>query len=187
VGIYDVLSIVPTTVNASPRARYLLTINGVSVDSAFLDQNSGSGGWVSLFQHLIPAATEARIVITDAQSTPASGKVLRADAIRFQWVQDDPADVAHGREGPASFALRQNHPNPFNPSTLVSYQLAATCEVKLVVYDLLGREVSVLVSERQAQGSYDVRFEGRALSSGVYLCRLTAGSFAQTRRMLLLR
>ena len=98
--------------------------------------------------------------------------MLRADALRFQWVQDDPANIADTQAHPASYALHQNHPNPFNPATVVSYQLPATSDVKLVVYDLLGREVSVLVNERQTQGYYVVRFEGRALSSGVYLCRL---------------
>jgi hypothetical protein len=59
--------------------------------------------------------------------------------------------------------------------------------VKLAVYDLLGREVAVLVNERKAPGSYTVRFEGARLSSGTYICRLSAGNRAETRRMILLK
>jgi hypothetical protein len=186
-GLYDVLSIVPTTVNASPRARYLLLVNGISVDSVFIDQNTGSGAWASLLQHAIPAAAETKVVITDAQSTPASGKVLRADAIRFQWVQETPTSVGSDREEPETFALLQNYPNPFNPATVVGYQLPEPSDVKLVVFDILGREVSLLVQERQPRGKYEVRFDGASVASGVYLCRLTAGGFVQSKRMLLVR
>jgi hypothetical protein len=96
---------------------------------------------------------------------------------------------------PTKFALEQNYPNPFNPTTIVSYQLPvpsgaegpAVSEVKLVVYDLLGREVAVLVNERQAPGSYSVRFNASGLASGVYLYSLTAGSFTQTKTLMLLK
>ena len=85
------------------------------------------------------------------------------------------------------FSLGQNYPNPFNPTTVISYQLPAASDVRLVVYDVLGREVAVLVNERKTPGSYEVKFDGSGLTSGVYLYRLTAGSFVQTRKLLLLR
>jgi hypothetical protein len=85
------------------------------------------------------------------------------------------------------FRLHQNYPNPFNPTTVVSYQIPVASEVKLVVYDLLGREVSMLVSERKLPGRYEVLFDATALASGVYLYRLTAGVLVQTRRMVLVR
>jgi photosystem II stability/assembly factor-like uncharacterized protein len=88
---------------------------------------------------------------------------------------------------PNEFVLGQNYPNPFNPTTVVRYQLPAASDVKLVVYDLLGRDVAVLVNEPKAPGSYEVRFDGRGLASGVYLYTLTAGGFLQTRKLLLLR
>ena len=88
---------------------------------------------------------------------------------------------------PGRFALEQNYPNPFNPKTVVSSQLPVASNVKLVVYDLLGREVAVLVNERRAPGDYQDSFNGSALASGVYVYRLTAGSFVQSRKMVLLK
>jgi photosystem II stability/assembly factor-like uncharacterized protein len=87
-------------------------------------------------------------------------------------------------ELPRAFALQQNYPNPFNPTTAISYQLPVASSVRIVIYDLLGREVAVLVNERKAAGSYEVQFEASRLSSGVYLYRLMAGSFTQTLKMV---
>jgi hypothetical protein len=88
---------------------------------------------------------------------------------------------------PSRFMLIQNYPNPFNPTTVVSYQLPVASTVKLWVYDLLGREVAVLVNERREPGVHEVKFDGSNLASGVYLCRLQAGSYVQTRKLLLLK
>ncbi len=88
---------------------------------------------------------------------------------------------------PSAFRLYQNFPNPFNPTTEIRYDVIAAGEVKLAIYDLLGREAAVVVDERKSPGSYVVRFDGRGLASGAYLCRLSAGHFAQTRLMMLLR
>jgi hypothetical protein len=97
------------------------------------------------------------------------------------------AGVFAGRETPSEFVLAQNYPNPFNPKTVVSYQLPEVSAVRLVIYDMLGREVEALVNETQAAGNYKVGFDASALSSGVYLYQLTAGRFVEARKMLLLR
>ena len=88
---------------------------------------------------------------------------------------------------PKEYSLSQNYPNPFNPSTVVSYQLSAASDVKLVVCDLLGREVAVLVNEKKGPGRHQVTFEGAGLASGVYFYELRAGEFVQTRKMALVR
>jgi hypothetical protein len=88
---------------------------------------------------------------------------------------------------PATSVLIQNYPNPFNPTTVISYQLPVASNAELGVYDLLGREVAMLVNERKPPGSYEVTFNATALTSGVYFYRLTAGSFVQTRKMLVIK
>ena len=88
---------------------------------------------------------------------------------------------------PGEFRLEQNYPNPFNPRTGVRFQVSGVSDVRLTVYDLLGREVAVLVNERKPAGTYTVQFDGSALASGVYFYRLTAGEFVQSRKMILLK
>jgi photosystem II stability/assembly factor-like uncharacterized protein len=93
-----------------------------------------------------------------------------------------------------NFVLSQNYPNPFNPVTQIGYTIAGSKEygvgsreVKLIVYDLLGREVAVLVNERKSPGNHEVQFNASGLASGVYFYRLTTGTFVETKKLLLLR
>jgi len=86
---------------------------------------------------------------------------------------------------PDRFAVEQNYPNPFNPTTAIRYQVSAPSHVRLVVYDLVGREIATLVNEVKAPGVYTVAFDGSNLPSGVYLYKLTAGTFSNVRKMVL--
>jgi photosystem II stability/assembly factor-like uncharacterized protein len=88
--------------------------------------------------------------------------------------------------GPEIFALKQNYPNPFNPTTTIRYELAGDCPVALTVFNVLGQRVAQLVQEQQQRGYYQVRFDGNALSSGLYVYRLQAGKYVEMRKMLLL-
>ncbi len=83
--------------------------------------------------------------------------------------------------------LGQDYPNPFNPSTTIKYELPMSSEVKLSVFDVLGREVSVLVNERRDAGVHEVTFDASGGSSGVYFYRMIAGSFTETKKLLLVR
>ena len=85
------------------------------------------------------------------------------------------------------FVLLGNYPNPFNPVTAISYQIAAASRVNLAVYNALGQRVRTLIDRQQEKGEYSVSFDASALSSGVYYYKLTAGSFVQTQKMLLLK
>ncbi len=88
---------------------------------------------------------------------------------------------------PGDYALYQNYPNPFNPSTVISYKLAALSDVTLKVYDVLGRAFKTLVHERQDAGEHSVTFNAANLPSGVYFYRLQAGTFAETKKLIVLR
>jgi uncharacterized protein (DUF1501 family) len=88
---------------------------------------------------------------------------------------------------PGEFRLDQNYPNPFNPSTVISYQLPGISSVRLVVCDISGREVAILVNGSMPAGRHTVRFDASKLSSGVYVYRLTAGSFSLTKKMTVVK
>jgi FtsP/CotA-like multicopper oxidase with cupredoxin domain len=87
----------------------------------------------------------------------------------------------------ASFALEQNYPNPFNPSTTIRFSLPAATQVRLEVFDMLGRRVAKLVDGEKSAGAHEVSFNARRLSSGTYVYRLTAGKQTVTKRMYLLK
>lgn len=88
---------------------------------------------------------------------------------------------------PASFSLEQNYPNPFNPSTTIRWQLPAGSWQILKVYDVLGNEITTLVDEFRPAGTYEVAFDASSLSSGVYFYKLSAGSFVDIKKLLLIK
>ena len=88
---------------------------------------------------------------------------------------------------PEKFDLLQNYPNPFNPNTEINYQLPERSFVAIKVFDVLGTEIAVLVNEEKPAGSYEVEYNASNLPSGVYFYQLSAGSFIETKKMILLR
>jgi hypothetical protein len=88
---------------------------------------------------------------------------------------------------PLQFTLQQNFPNPFNPSTTIKYQLPATAIVHIEVFDLLGREIAILVNEIKQPGTYSVQWNASDMSSGIYFYRMQAGACTDTKKLLLLR
>jgi len=92
-----------------------------------------------------------------------------------------------GTNLPVKFALEQNYPNPFNPSTSIAFDLPRTSNVALKIYDMLGKEMATLVSDRLSAGSYSYEWEAKNFASGVYLYRLQAGNYVETRKMVLMK
>jgi len=113
------------------------------------------------------------------------------------WTFDDEYEVRNNKVTgvnddkneltPSHFTLYQNNPNPFNPSTIISYNIPAASKVTLDVYDLLGRHVQSLLNDYQEQGSHSISFNASGLSSGVYFYRIVAGQYTATRQMVLIR
>jgi hypothetical protein len=93
---------------------------------------------------------------------------------------------------PISFSLSQNYPNPFNPTTKIRFSIPLAkgvrgMEVKLIIYDVLGRELSTLVNQSLKPGAYEVEFDGSNFASGIYFYRLTVGDFTQTKKIVLVK
>jgi hypothetical protein len=111
----------------------------------------------------------------------AAGTVLKMANDSLVAVQNQESQI------PTSYKLEQNYPNPFNPSTLISFSIPKADKVKLVVYDLLGREVSTLVDQYMQAGKYTQEFDGTRIASGVYFYTLKVNDFTETRKMLLVK
>jgi hypothetical protein len=88
---------------------------------------------------------------------------------------------------PVAFGLDQNYPNPFNPTTNIGYRVEGSGSVRLAVYDMLGREVAVLVNDTKAAGKYNVEFNAKGLASGVYTYRLQAGQQVESKRLVVVK
>jgi hypothetical protein len=95
--------------------------------------------------------------------------------------------VQRGKDIPKFYVLGNNYPNPFNPTTKISFGLPRSSNTKLIVYDLLGREVITLVNDKLEAGSYNIEWDAGNYSSGVYFYKLESGNFVQTKKMVLIK
>jgi hypothetical protein len=111
-----------------------------------------------------------------------------ADALLIRLAAETPSAVAHNpATGPAHYQLSQNYPNPFNPVTTISFTLPRTSDVKLTIYDLLGREVATLVSGIYAAGKHRVQWHAGNVANGLYLYRLETEDYSAAKRLLLVK
>ena len=114
-------------------------------------------------------------------------KAVADDGPRFVITASGPVSSETPSETPDRLELAQNYPNPFNPSTRISYSVPEQTDVRLAVYDMLGRQIAVLVDEAKSPGRYDVSWDASTLSSGVYIYRIEAGGQTLTRSMTLVK
>jgi len=192
-GLYDIYEIVPVTVNSADNALYEISRGGEVIDSVYINQNEGSGDWNLIGRYFFPASVPVTIKVIDSGES-TQGPVIRADAVKIALFLET-TDVKDDNKYPAEFVLHQNYPNPFNPATKIRYTipnsnviLSGTKNIiTLKIYDVLGNEVAALVNEEQQAGVYEVVFDGSGLSSGVYFYKLTAGSFSDTKKLILLK
>jgi hypothetical protein len=158
--------------------------------------SSDNNNWITI----IPQATSA----LQEEWTIDEFSTIDARYVRVHFFNNNQSDWAGLWEGeiwginltpvdpvsgslPNKFSLGQNYPNPFNPSTTISYSIRAASIVTLKVYDVLGNEIIRLVNEEKSEGDYDVHFDATGLPSGIYFYRLQAGSFINTKKMILMK
>ncbi len=147
----------------------------------FLSTNNG-GTWTAVNNGLTSANIRALAVSgTNLFAGSEPGGVWRRPLAEMITTVESPSGL------PEHFSVEQNYPNPFNPSTTIKYKLPKSSEVKLSVYDMLGREASILVNERREAGVHEVKFDGANLASGVYVYRLAARDFVQSRTLIILK
>jgi len=96
-------------------------------------------------------------------------------------------DVEDKEQFPTEFSLEQNYPNPFNPSTTISFSIPKEDFVSLKVFNSLGEEIAELVNETKPAGNYSFTFDANGLSSGIYLYKISAGNFVETKKMILIK
>jgi len=112
---------------------------------------------------------------------------LAPDLGAFEYGISTPAGVDDIKSLPEDIYLYQNYPNPLNPSTTIKYEIPRSSRVKIILFDLLGREVKELVNEVKNAGIYKVKFNATSLVSGVYFYKLEAGDLIQVKRMMFLK
>jgi len=166
-------------VSSSYASNYLFA--GTYLNGVFLSTNSGTS-WTQV---------NSGLADLDIQSLAITDTYLFAGTHSGVWrrpLSEMITDVENrSNYNPSTFTLEQNYPNPFNPSTTIKFQVPNSSFVNLKVYDILGNEVATLVNEEKPSGTYEVSFDAKGLSSGIYFYKLQAGSFVETRKMILMK
>lgn len=194
----------PTPDNNDPDCEIVSVVPGPPVTLSVMLQDTESGlSHVNILKDknanvMIPAftpgTTDPIVVIAEKiDQSKGSSVVLEVFDMAGNSTICDPVYTTLSTIAPQDFQLEQNYPNPFNPTTTIRFGVAAEqASVSLKIYDISGREVRTLISEDISAGQYSIEWDGKnnsgaEVAGGVYLYRLTAGSFVQTRQMILLK
>jgi len=162
--------------------------NGNLVDNGgFGDTKAGDGYFCNNSVRAdLPETPAGSYAIRLAAVNSTLREVTMVDAEPFS-ILDQPSSIEETAVEPTAFKLHQNYPNPFNPSTIINYTVPTASFVAIRVYDNLGKEIATLLNKSMPPGNYKMKFDTSNLSSGVYFCRMISGSYAETRKMVLLR
>jgi len=169
------------------------TVQALAVSSANLFAGTESGVFLSTNNGTTWTAVNTGFdPFTDVSALAVSDTTLFAGAggngvWRRPLSQIITSVESFSSEPPLHFSLEQNYPNPFNPTTTIVYGLREKTNVELKVFDVLGREVETIVNSEQDAGYYEIEFNASKLASGIYFYRLQAGSFVETKKMVLMK
>ena len=168
--------------------------NGILFESQSTFSDLGLQSQLRRFVHILTPAVDLQIVkglgiyYDFTWELVGTESILKGAVINGVVYGDTTVtDVNYPDNTPEEFSLSQNYPNPFNPSTKIKFVIPISSFVNLTVYDMLGREVTTLVNEEKHPGSYEVKFDGSNLSSGIYFYILTIGNRTLTKKMCLLK
>jgi hypothetical protein len=167
--------------------EYLDTLKSTKLDSIDLGEHFNTNEWLQVTDStLAPIGT--RFIRVRLISTRYNGSNNDGYYDGLSLIADIPVNVnINSLLFPSRFMLLQNYPNPFNPSTTIKYQIPELSFIILKVFDVLGNEIETLVDEEKTAGSYDVDFDAVTLPSGTYFYRLQAGSYIETKKMILIK
>jgi len=153
-------------------------------DMPFVFPNATSFDWMPFYKDIEVVEGATSISVRLHPLNQFQGTVWM-DNLKISVIS--PTEVNGDNTIPNTFSLSQNYPNPFNPTTIIQYSIKEVSNVKLRVYDMLGREVKTLVNQQQSAGRYNIEFNAANLSSGVYFYRIEAGNFVASKKLLLLK
>ncbi|MCU7491327.1 MAG: T9SS type A sorting domain-containing protein [Ignavibacteria bacterium] len=179
-GIYSISGWWPSTAGVSTNTKIVMEANGNSV-TAYRSQQKDGGQW-NLLTDSLTLSTPASITIRVENNETAA---VASDA--FRVIYKGQLSRVEEKLIPTDFALYQNYPNPFNPSTTIRYNLTQGANVRLTVYDILGKEVKIVEEGYRSKGMHEVHFSAGDLSSGIYIYQLNAGSMSLSKKMLFLK
>jgi len=158
-----------------------------------LSLNNGAS-WSTIIESTLSNGTYSWLVNAPQLSTQSLIKISDVSDETIVDHSDDvfTIDIAPGVEDefsgiPDSYKLLQNYPNPFNPSTTIYYGLPEESSLKITIYDVLGNEVMIYSEEKQSAGYHKMEFDATEYRSGIYFYRLQAGSFVETKKMVLMK
>lgn len=173
------------------RIATLMLMGLFSLTSNTLSQNTFLRWWAFDAGFGVPSSSQTAVKSAMGQSFVGTAQLgntrIASGFLADTLLQGPVVGVNEEVQRPLTFALRQNYPNPFNPVTTITFDIPYPTSIVLRLFDILGREVTTLVNEEKPAGTYAERWDASGVSSGVYFYTLRAGSFVQTRKLMVVR